>query len=122
MTDPKTKPMTNPKTKPMTNATIKKINAMIRDSAGLKATKGRLLRRFTLGVLACACAGMAVLPALAQRERPALNITGYVIDAELDTDDPPPYGHHRGQLYRARQSRRGQLRLSSRAQSHQDHR
>ena len=31
------------------------------------------------------CAALAALPALAQRERPALNITGYVIDAELDT-------------------------------------
>ena len=28
---------------------------------------------------------MAAVPAAAQRERPALNITGYVIDAELDT-------------------------------------
>ena len=38
-----------------------------------------------LGLLAAAWAGMAVVPAAAQRERPALNITGYVIDAELDT-------------------------------------
>ena len=32
-------------------------------------------------VLMLACAAFAVLPAAAQRERPALNITGYVIDA-----------------------------------------
>ncbi len=37
-----------------------------------------------LALLAFACA-LAVIPASAQRERPALNITGYVIDAELDT-------------------------------------
>jgi predicted negative regulator of RcsB-dependent stress response len=37
-----------------------------------------------LALLLIACA-IAALPAAAQRERPALNITGYVIDAELDT-------------------------------------
>jgi predicted negative regulator of RcsB-dependent stress response len=37
-----------------------------------------------LAFLMIACA-IAVVPAFAQRERPALNITGYVIDPELDT-------------------------------------
>ena len=36
-------------------------------------------------LLAAAWAGMAAAPAAAQRERPALDITGYVINAELDT-------------------------------------
>ncbi len=45
----------------------------------------RLLSRCALGLLLAACACMAAIPASAQRERPALNITGYVIDAELDT-------------------------------------
>jgi len=38
-----------------------------------------------LSLLVTAWAGIAAVPAAAQRERPALNITGYVIDAELDT-------------------------------------
>ncbi len=42
-------------------------------------------------MLLVAVAALAVLPAMAQRERPALNITGYVIDAELD-----PATHHVG--------------------------
>jgi hypothetical protein len=45
----------------------------------------RILGPCKLGLLAFACAALTVLPASAQRERPALNITGYVIDAELDT-------------------------------------
>jgi aminopeptidase N len=43
--------------------------------------KFSLLHGFVLGLLTA----FAALPAAAQRERPALNITGYVIDAELDT-------------------------------------
>ncbi len=38
-----------------------------------------------LMLLAFICAAFAGLPAAAQRQRPALDITGYVIDAELDT-------------------------------------
>ena len=53
----------------------------------------------TSGVLAAALSGRT---AAAQRpERPALNITGYVIDAELDTDDAPPRRQGGGHLYRA---------------------
>ena len=44
-----------------------------------------LAGRCALVVLAAALAGMAVAPAAAQRQRPALNITGYQINAELDT-------------------------------------
>ncbi len=36
-------------------------------------------------LLAVALVSMAALPAAAQIARPALNITGYVIDAEIDT-------------------------------------
>ena len=49
----------------------------------------RFLSRYALGLLAAAAVWIAVAPAVAQRERPALNITGYVIDAELD-----PATHH----------------------------
>ena len=45
----------------------------------------RLLSPSKLALLAFACLVFAPLPASAQGERPALNITGYVIDAELDT-------------------------------------
>ncbi|MGO8756837.1 MAG: M1 family aminopeptidase [Terracidiphilus sp.] len=38
-----------------------------------------------LVLMAAALAAIAAIPAAAQRERPALDITGYVIDAELDT-------------------------------------
>ena len=69
--------------------------------------------------MALALAGTAA----AQRpERPALNITGYVIDAELDTADPPSRRQGGGDLYRAGKCRDGELRLSSRAQGDQDHR
>jgi predicted negative regulator of RcsB-dependent stress response len=45
-----------------------------------------LTSRFPLSIMAIACAILAAIPAGAQRaDRPALNITGYVIDAELDT-------------------------------------
>jgi predicted negative regulator of RcsB-dependent stress response len=44
----------------------------------------RILGPCKPALLLVVCA-IAALPALAQRERPALNITGYVIDAELDT-------------------------------------
>jgi len=60
-------------------------NPMVRHAEGLQSMEGRLLSRSKLVLLAFACAVLAVLPAAAQRERPALNITGYVIDAELDT-------------------------------------
>ncbi|MGD1063184.1 MAG: hypothetical protein ABR860_07975, partial [Terracidiphilus sp.] len=69
-------------TDPMTNEMI---NAMVRHTVGPKSMKGRLFSRFTLALFAFACAAVAVLPAAAQQARPALNITGYVIDAELDT-------------------------------------
>jgi hypothetical protein len=48
---------------------------------------GSLLSRSKLGFWALGLLGfvLAVVPGAAQRERPALNITGYVIDAELDT-------------------------------------
>ena len=49
-----------------------------------RSKRGRLASLCALGLLAAAWAGVAV-PTAAQRERPALNITGYVIDAELDT-------------------------------------
>jgi len=45
----------------------------------------RLTSRFGVCLAAAACALLAATSASAQRERPALNITGYVIDAELDT-------------------------------------
>ena len=46
--------------------------------------------------------GLMAAPAAAQRpERPALDITGYVIDAELDTSDAPPDGQGGGELYGA---------------------
>jgi predicted negative regulator of RcsB-dependent stress response len=48
-----------------------------------------LLSRYALVLLLAACTWAAATPASAQRERPALNITGYVIDAELD-----PATHH----------------------------
>jgi hypothetical protein len=60
-------------------------NPMVRHAEGLQSMEGRLLSRSKLVLLALACAVLAILPASAQRERPALNITGYVIDAELDT-------------------------------------
>jgi hypothetical protein len=60
-------------------------NPMVRHAEGLQSMEGRLLSRSKLVLLALACAVLAILPAAAQRERPALNITGYVIDAELDT-------------------------------------
>ncbi|SPE23969.1 Peptidase M1 membrane alanine aminopeptidase [Candidatus Sulfotelmatomonas gaucii] len=49
----------------------------------------QLLSRYALVLLLAACTLAAATPASAQRERPALNITGYVIDAELD-----PATHH----------------------------
>ncbi|MGD0347367.1 MAG: M1 family aminopeptidase [Terracidiphilus sp.] len=58
---------------------------MVRQSECSRSSKTHALGPCTLTLLAFACAALAVLPASAQRERPALNITGYVIDAELDT-------------------------------------
>jgi tetratricopeptide (TPR) repeat protein len=43
------------------------------------------MSRCAFGLMISALIGLAAIPAAAQRERPALNITGYVIDAELDT-------------------------------------
>ncbi len=50
-----------------------------------KFASRRLGRRCALGLLVAACAAIVAIPLAAQRERPALDITGYVIDAELDT-------------------------------------
>jgi hypothetical protein len=47
--------------------------------------RARLASLSVLVLLAAAWAGIAAVPTAAQRERPALNITGYVIDAELAT-------------------------------------
>jgi len=57
---------------------------MVRHPEDQKSPSGRLFNRcaFLLPGLALA---LAALSASAQRERPALDITGYVIDAELDT-------------------------------------
>ena len=57
---------------------------MVRHSERSQSSKMRTLGPFKLALMLF-CAALAVLPAAAQRERPALNITGYVIDAELDT-------------------------------------
>ena len=55
---------------------------MARHSNGSRISIMRTLAPRKLALLLLA---LAVLPAAAQRERPALDITGYVIDAELDT-------------------------------------
>ncbi len=60
-------------------------NPMVRHAEGLQSMAARLLSPSKLALLAFACLVFAPLPASAQGERPALNITGYVIDAELDT-------------------------------------
>jgi len=60
-------------------------NRMIRQVEGLKSRKGWLLCQAGFALAVLVCAGVTVFPACAQRERPALNITGYAIDAELDT-------------------------------------
>ncbi len=56
-----------------------------RNTRVFKLASRRLGRRGAAGLLVAACAGIAAISAAAQRERPALDITGYVIDAELDT-------------------------------------
>jgi hypothetical protein len=61
------------------------ITRMVRHSKRPSSAKTHTLSSSKLGLLALACAAFAILPAAAQRERPALNITGYVINAELDT-------------------------------------
>jgi len=61
-----------------------KMNQMARNSERSPSHKLRTPDPRKLGLLALAVAALAI-PASAQRERPALNITGYVIDAELDT-------------------------------------
>ena len=58
---------------------------MVRHSERRHSLKKRIFGAPKLVLLAFACAVLAILPASAQRERPALDITGYVIDAELDT-------------------------------------
>src|SRR5580692_4747597 len=55
---------------------------MVRHEEALKSPNRR---PYLLVLLAFACVALAILPAAAQRERPALNVTGYVINAELDT-------------------------------------
>ena len=62
---------------------------MIRTNRDLKFEGRQVASRFASGVMLVATAWLAAIPAMAQRERPALNITGYVIDAELD-----PTTHH----------------------------
>ncbi|MGA3132966.1 MAG: M1 family aminopeptidase [Terracidiphilus sp.] len=57
---------------------------MARHSESFRPRLMRILGPCKPALLLVVCA-IAALPALAQRERPALNITGYVIDAELDT-------------------------------------
>ena len=59
--------------------------AMVRKPQDLQSLSKKFVRRCALVAALASCAGLAVVPAAAQRERPALNITGYVIDAELDT-------------------------------------
>jgi len=61
------------------------INPMVRHSERRHSLKKRIFGAPKLVLLAFACAVLAILPASAQRERPALDITGYVIDAELYT-------------------------------------
>ena len=61
------------------------INPMVRHSERRHSLKKRIFGAPKLVLLAFACAVLAILPASAQRERPARDITGYVIDAELDT-------------------------------------
>ena len=61
------------------------INPMDRHSEGSRCLKMRILDSSKRVLLALVCAVLAIVPAAAQRERPALNITGYAIDAELDT-------------------------------------
>ena len=51
----------------------------------LKQESSWLVSQFVFATLLAACTLIAATPASAQRERPALDITGYVIDAELDT-------------------------------------
>jgi len=65
--------------------TARMINPMVRHSERRHSLKKRIFGAPKLVLLAFACAVLAILPASAQRERPALDITGYVIDAELDT-------------------------------------
>jgi len=60
-------------------------DAMDRHLRGLQFEGRRRLSRAPFGLLVVALATMAAVPATAQRERPGLTITGYVIDAELDT-------------------------------------
>jgi len=63
--------------------------AMDRTMKVSQSNSRQLLSRYALVLLLAACTLAAATPASAQRERPALNITGYVIDAELD-----PATHH----------------------------
>jgi hypothetical protein len=44
-----------------------------------------LVSQFAFAALLAACTWITATPAIAQRERPALDVTGYVINAELDT-------------------------------------
>ena len=59
-----------------------RMNRYLKD---LHSNGQRLATRAALTLLTAALAAAVALPAAAQVARPALNITGYVIDAELDT-------------------------------------
>ena len=61
--------------------------AMRERMEGVRASRAGGVFLAAAGVLAAALA--VAVPARAQRERPALHVTGYVIDAELD-----PATHH----------------------------
>ncbi len=58
---------------------------MTRTKRDLKRISRWLVSQFAFVALLAACMWIAATPAIAQRERPALDITGYVINAELDT-------------------------------------
>jgi hypothetical protein len=58
---------------------------MVRNSESFRPSKMCTFGPCKRALFAFICAALTVLPAAAQRERPALNITGYVINAELDT-------------------------------------
>jgi hypothetical protein len=59
-----------------------RMNRYLKD---LQSNGQRLATRAAFALLTAAFGALAALPAAAQVARPALNITGYVIDAELDT-------------------------------------
>jgi hypothetical protein len=58
---------------------------MNRTKRDLKQKRRWLASQCALAAVVATCGWIAAVPAIAQRQRPALEITGYVIDAELDT-------------------------------------